>query len=250
MTKLALITGGSRGLGRSGALHLAEAGCSVIITYHSNKDAADDVVNAIREHGQRARALKLDAGNTASFSEFIDELKHTLPFFDRDSIDYLVNNGGIGINAPIHATSEQQFDQLMNIHLKGPFFLTQALLPIICDGGSILNISSGLTRFSFPGYGAYAMMKGGIEVFTRYLAKELGERRIRVNTLAPGAIETDFRDGAVRDDENMNAMIAGQTALGRVGLPDDVGAAMRQLLGDDASWVNAQRVEASGGMLI
>lgn len=250
MSKLILITGGSRGLGRSAALHLAEQGYDVVITYNSNKDAANAVVKDIKATGQRGASLQLDVADVTAFPQFRGALQSLIAQWGMSHIDALINNGGIGLNAPLAETDEQQFDLLMNIHLKGVFFLTQTLLDLVADGGSILNVSSGLTRFSFPGYGAYAMMKGGIEVFTRYLAKELGDRRIQVNTLAPGAIETDFRDGAVRDNKDINQLIAGQTALGRVGLPDDIGQAMRLLLSDDARWINGQCIEASGGMFL
>jgi NAD(P)-dependent dehydrogenase (short-subunit alcohol dehydrogenase family) len=248
-TKIALITGGSRGLGREGALHLAARGVDVVITYHAQRDKALEVVQAIEAQGRKAAALQLDAGNAASFAGFAAELRGLLDsHFGRTSFDYLVNNAGMAGHASFAETSEAMFDQLVAVHFKGVFFLTQTLLPLLADGGRILNLSSGLARFTLPGYAAYAAMKGAIEVLTRYLAKELGPRGISVNTLAPGAIATDFGGGMVRDNPQLNAFIASQTALGRVGLPDDIGAAIASLLSDDMRWVNGQRIEASGGI--
>ena len=250
-TPIALITGASRGLGRSSALHLAARGVDVILTYHSNASEARAVVGQIEALGRRAVALQLDVGHSPSFAAFADALKTALAQgWQRERFDYLVNNAGVGHYAPFAEATEAQFDTLMNVHLKGPFFLTQKLLPLLADGGRIVNISSGLTRFSLPGYAAYATMKGGVEVLTRYLAKELGARGIAVNTLAPGAIETDFGGGAVRDNAQLNSMIASQTALGRVGQPDDIGGAISALLQSDNRWVNAQRIEVSGGQSI
>ena len=249
--RIALITGASRGLGRSAALHLADAGVDVVFTYLGNETAAQQVVAAIEGKGRRACALRLDMADSASFPAFAERLRHTLrQDFGRDGVDYLVNNAGTGEYASFAETTEAQLDLMYQIHLKGTFLLTQALLPLIVDGGRILNTSSGLTRFTLPGYAAYAAMKGGVEVLTRYMAKELGARGIAVNTIAPGAIETDFGGGAVRDNAELNGMIAQQTALGRVGLPDDIGAAVAALLGDANGWLNAQRVEVSGGIAI
>ncbi|WP_157271428.1 SDR family NAD(P)-dependent oxidoreductase [Azohydromonas aeria] len=248
--KVALITGGSRGLGRSAAEHLAARGIDVLFTYRSRREEADAVVSAITAAGARAAALALDVGDSATFASFTQAVREQLARWDVQRLDFLVNNAGIGIHAPFAQTTEAQFDELVRVHLKGPFFLTQALLPLLADGGRILNVSSGLARFAVPGYAAYAAMKGGVEVLTRYQAKELGARRIRVNTLAPGAIETDFGGGVVRDDATMNQALAAQTALGRVGLPEDIGAAVAALLSDDTGWVNGQRVEASGGMFL
>lgn len=249
--KIAIITGASRGLGKNTALHLAAQGIAVIGTYHSNKVEADALIQEIESKGGRAAMLQLDVGSSASFDIFVGTLKGVLHAkFNVDTFDYLINNAGIGLGSSIAETTEEQFDQLMNIHLKGPFFLTQKLLPLIADGGRIVNISTGLTRFSFPDYAAYAMMKGGVEVMTRYMAKEFGARGIAVNTLAPGAIETDFRGGAVRDNAQINEHIASATALGRVGLPDDIGGAIAALLSDGSRWVNAQRIEVSGGMML
>lgn len=250
-SKIALITGGSRGLGKNAALHLAGKGRDIILTYRSRKEEAEAVVEKIEQSGGKAAALQLDVGNSASFPAFATEVKTLLADkWQGDRFDYLVNNAGIGINTPFADTSEAQFDQLMNIHLKGTFFLTQQLLPLLADGGAILNVSTGLARFTVPGYAAYAAMKGGVEVLTRYLAKELGPRGIRVNVIAPGAIETDFGGGRLRDTPELNSFIAAQTALGRTGLPDDIGGAIAALLSDDCRWINAQRIEASGGMFL
>lgn len=246
--KLALITGGSRGLGRASALSLAKSGLDVVITYHTQHKDAEAVVAQIQALGRKAVALRLDAGKTETFSGFVAELKGVLNQWGRTHIDHLVNNAGHGTYAAFSDTTEAQFDALVSVHLKGPFFLTQQLLPLIADGGSILNVSSGLARFSYAGYAAYASMKGAIEVLTRYQALELGQRKIRVNTLAPGAIETDFGGGAVRDNPQLNAMIANQTALGRVGKPEDIGDAVALLLSDASGWLNGQRVEAAGGI--
>jgi NAD(P)-dependent dehydrogenase (short-subunit alcohol dehydrogenase family) len=251
MNNLLLVTGGSRGLGRSAALALAKSGVDIIFTYHNQQEKAEQLLNEIRQLGVKAAAIQLDLADNSSFPTFISTLRSTLQQqFERDSINYLINNAGIGIHSSFADTTEQQFDLLMNVHLKGTFFLTQALLPMIDTAGRIVNISSGLTRFSMPGFCAYAMMKGGLEVMTRYLAAELGYRQIRANTLAPGAIETDFGGGAVRDNAALNQQLAEQTALGRVGIAEDIGDALSMLLSDQASWVNGQRIEASGGMLV
>lgn len=249
--RVALITGASRGLGRSAALHLADSGVDVVITYLGQETSAQAVVAAIREKGRRAASLRLDVSDSASFPAFADALRATLQQdFGRDTINYLVNNAGSGVHASFAQTTEAQLDTMYKVHLKGTFLLTQNLLPFIANGGRILNTSSGLTRFTLPGYAAYAAMKGGVEVLTRFMAKELGARGIAVNTVAPGAIETDFGGGAVRDNADLNTMIAQQTALGRVGLPDDIGAAVAAMLGDANGWLNAQRVEVSGGIAI
>ncbi|MGY6037141.1 SDR family NAD(P)-dependent oxidoreductase [Aeromonas sp. AE23HZ002T15] len=248
---IALITGGSRGLGKHGALALAAKGVDLIITYRSQAGEAAEVVAKARALGVQAQALALDVGDSASFAAFADEVSLLLSReWQRSQFDFLVNNAGIGIHASFEQTTEQQFDTLLNIHLKGTFFLTQKLLPLIADGGRILNLSTGLTRFALPGYAAYAAMKGGIEVLSHYLAKELGPRRIAVNVLAPGAIETDFGGGAVRDNPALNDFVASQTALGRAGQPDDIGGVIAALLSPDSRWINAQRIEASGGMFI
>jgi NAD(P)-dependent dehydrogenase (short-subunit alcohol dehydrogenase family) len=250
-TRIALVTGGSRGLGRSSVLHLARRGVDVIFTYHSNEAEARAVAAQVEALGRKAVALRLDAGDSASFPAFAARVKDALAVtWRRERFDYLVNNAGNGVHASFAETTEAQFDQLVAVHLKGTFFLTQKLLPLIADGGRIVNTSSGLARFALPGYAAYAAMKGGVEVLTRYLAKELGARGIAVNTIAPGAIETDFGGGAVRDNAQLNAAIASQTALGRVGLPDDIGGAVAALLTDGTGWITAQRIEVSGGQMI
>ncbi|WP_394778643.1 SDR family NAD(P)-dependent oxidoreductase [Undibacterium sp.] len=248
---IALVTGASRGLGRSAALNLAQQGVDMIITYKANAAEAQQVVQQIQALGRRAVALPLDVADSKTFATFSVAVKDALAAtWQTDSFGFLVNNAGVGVHASFMETTEEQLDQMFNIHLKGTFFLTQKLLPLLKDGGRIVNISTGLTRFALPGMSAYAVMKGGLEVLTRYMAKELGARRISVNTLAPGAIETDFGGGVVRDNAAMNAGIAGQTALGRVGLPEDIGGAVAALLVEGNRWVNAQRIEVSGGIFI
>lgn len=250
-TPIVLITGGSRGLGRSAALAAAKSGIDVVLTYRQQATEAQAVVAEIEALGQRAVALPLDVGDVASFGAFASQLAQALQSgWQRERFDFLVNNAGMGVHAPFAETTEAQFDALVNVHLKGVFFLTQRLLPLMNDGGRILNLSSGLARFALPGYAAYAAMKGAIEVLSRYLAKELGPRGIAVNVVAPGAIETDFGGGAVRDNAELNAFIAGQTALGRVGVAEDIGPLVAALLQPSTRWVNAQRIEASGGMFL
>ena len=250
-TKIALITGGSRGLGKSAALKLAAQGVDVILTYRSQEQEAAGVVAAIEAAGRKAAALQLDVSDSGSFAKFSDKLLSLLSDkWQRSSFDFLVNNAGIGAHASFADTTEAQFDELVNIHFKGVFFLTQQLAPLVADGGRILNVSTGLTRFALPGFAAYAAMKGAVEVLTKYLAKELGQRGIAVNVIAPGAIETDFGGGAVRDNAELNGFIASQTALGRVGQPDDIGGAVAALLSEGSGWINGQRVEASGGMFL
>lgn len=249
--RIALVTGGIRGLGKNAALKLAAKGTDILLTYHSNRQAALDVVAEIEQKGVKAAALALNVGDSSTFDAFASEVVQVLAQkWGRTTFDYLLNNAGIGLNVPFAETSEAQFDELMNIQFKGPFFLTQRLLPLLQDGGRILNVSSGLARFALPGYAAYAAMKGAMEVLTRYQAKELGGRGISVNIIAPGAIETDFGGGVVRDNAEVNRHIAAQTALGRVGLPDDIGDAIAALLSDELAWMNAQRVEVSGGMFL
>ena len=249
--KIVLITGGSRGLGKSAALMLAKQGVDVVLTYQRRRDDAIAVVDEIAALGRKAIALPLDVGQIGTFGVFVEQLQAGLDqTWQRGDVDFLVNNAGIGVYTSFADTNEAQFDLLMNVHFKGVFFLTQALLPLIANQGRILNVSSGLTRFSLPGFSAYAAMKGAIEVLSKYLAKELGSRGITVNVIAPGAIETDFGGGAVRDDEQMNHFIAGQTSLGRVGLPDDIGGIIAALLSDNSGWINAQRIEVSGGIYI
>ncbi len=250
-SKIALVTGGSRGLGKNMAIALAKKGLNVIITYHSRSEEAKEVVNEIEKLGQKAAALQLDVADYTSFDGFTDQVKSTLQtIFQTDKIDFLVNNAGVGVHASFGDTTVEQFDNMVNIHLKAPFFLTQKLLPQFNDGGGIVNIASGLTRFSFTGYDAYATMKGGVETLSAYQAKFLGDRKIRVNIVAPGAIETDFGGGAVRDNKELNDMLSSLTALGRVGLPDDIGGVVAFLCSEDARWVNGQRIEVSGGIFL
>jgi NAD(P)-dependent dehydrogenase (short-subunit alcohol dehydrogenase family) len=250
--RIALITGASRGLGRNAAIKLAEQGVDVILTYKGNEAEAHAAARDIEALGRRAVALQLDVGDSKTFAAFAERVRSALAStWKRERFDFLVNNAGVGIDhATLAETTEEQFDLLANVHLKGTFFLTQKMLPLIEDGGRIVNTSSGLARFSYPGYSAYAAMKGGVEVLTRYMAKELGPRGISVNTIAPGAIETDFGGGRVRDNAQLNAMIASQTPLGRVGVPDDVGGAVAALLAEGNGWVNGQRIEVSGGIHI
>jgi NAD(P)-dependent dehydrogenase (short-subunit alcohol dehydrogenase family) len=250
-TKIALVTGGSRGLGKNMAQHLAQKGIDVILTYYSKQAEAEAVVAELQAQGRKAAALQLDAADSRSFPAFFERVKTALrDTFGAERFDFLINNAGTALHAPFAETTEAQFDEMLNIHLKGPFFLTQQALPLLNDGGRIINISSGLARFAHPGSSAYASMKGAVEVLTRYQAKELGSRGIAVNTVAPGAIETDFGGGLVRDNQQVNGYLAGVTALGRVGLPDDIGPVVAFLCTDDARWVNAQRLEASGGMFV
>jgi NAD(P)-dependent dehydrogenase (short-subunit alcohol dehydrogenase family) len=249
--KIVLVTGGSRGLGKDMALQLAHKGFDVILTYHNKKQEATNVVNEIKVLGRKASALQLDVAVSSSFDTFITNLRTVLKTeFNSETIDGLVNNAGVGVHTPFTDTTPEQFDNMVDIHLKAPYFLTQKLVPILNSGGSIVNISSGLARFSFAGYSAYGTMKGGVETLTKYLAKELGDRKIRVNVVAPGAIETDFGGGFVRDNQDMNNMIASLTALGRVGLPDDIGSVVAFLCSDESKWVNAQRIEVAGGIFI
>ncbi len=249
--KVALVTGGSRGLGREMAIQLAEKGFDIIITYQSNKESAAHVVQEINTLGKKAAALYIDVAKSNTFETFAQEVKNVLTTeFNGSNLNALVNNAGIGTYESYETTTEEQFDNMVNIHLKSTFFLTQKMLPILSDGSSIVNISSGLARFSFKNYSAYGIMKAGIESLSRYQALELGGRQIRVNTVAPGAIETDFGGGVVRDNKDMNAMIANGTALGRVGLPNDIGGVVAFLCSDEARWVNAQRIEVAGGFAI
>jgi NAD(P)-dependent dehydrogenase (short-subunit alcohol dehydrogenase family) len=250
MSRIAIVTGSSRGLGRNTALSIARKGNDVIITYQSRVEDAEGVVAEIEAMGGKARALQLDMRNTKSFAAFAGQVRTVLATWHRDSIDYLVNNAGHGDMAMISETTEAQFDALVDVHFKGVFFLTQALLPLIADGGRIVNLSSGLTRVSYPGFSAYSAVKGAVEILSIYMAKEFASRGITVNTVAPGAIETDFLGGAVRDMPDLNKVFAGMTALGRVGVPADVGPMIAGLLSDDNRWVTAQRIEVSGGQVI
>ncbi|MBW4688633.1 MAG: SDR family oxidoreductase [Komarekiella atlantica HA4396-MV6] len=248
MTKITLITGAGRGLGRNTALSVARQGGDVIITYRSSAQEAQAVVAEIEAMGRKAIAFQLDSSDVTAFTPFAERLRTALrETWQRETFDRLVNNAGYGEYALIEKTTEAQFDGLVNVHFKGVFFLTQALLPLIADGGRIVNLSTGLTRISYPGYAAYAAVKGAVEVLTRYMAKELGGLGIAVNTVAPGAIETDFGGGVVRDNPELNKQFAEITALGRVGVPDDIGPMIAGLLSEDNRWVNAQRIEVSGG---
>ncbi|WP_413742431.1 SDR family NAD(P)-dependent oxidoreductase [Sodalis sp. RH15] len=248
MSKITIVTGASRGIGRNTALGIARNGGDVVLTYRSSRAEAMAVVAEIRALGRQAVALQLDVGNVSTFPAFVEQLRAVLnETWRRESFDHLVNNAGHGDMALIAEMDEDSFDKLVNVHFKGVFFLTQKLLPLIGDGGRIVNISSGLTRVSAEGWSAYAAVKGAIEVLTVYMAKELGSRRIAVNTVAPGAIETDFLGGAVRDTPEYNRFFAGMTALGRVGVADDIGPMIAGLLGEDSRWINAQRIEVSGG---
>ena len=249
--KLVLLTGGSRGLGKESALQLAKKGFDVIITFQSNKVEAENVAKAINDIGKKSAILQLDVSKSESFDEFVSNLKETLnKNFHTTKIDALVNNAGSAYYSPIVETTEAAFDAMSSIHLKAPFFLTKKILPLLNEGGSIVNTSSGLARFTYPNYAAYAIMKAGVEALTRYQALEFGNLKIRVNTIAPGAIETDFGGGAVRDNKGLNDMIANNTALKRVGLPDDIGSVVAFLCSDDSKWINAQRIEVSGGIHI
>ncbi len=250
-TKIALVTGGSRGLGKEMALRLAEKGIDVIVTYHTREQDALNVIAQVEQKGQRAAALQLDTSHVKSFDSFFNKLEDVLQNkFDTGRFDFLINNAGIGRHALVGQVTEEMFDELMNVHFKGVYFLTQKALNLINDGGSIINVSSGLARVSTPGYSAYGSMKAAVETLTRYLAKELGPRRIKVNVIAPGAIETDFSGGMVRDNKEMNKLLSDMTALGRVGVAEDIGGIVAFLCTDDARWINAQRIEASGGMSI
>jgi NAD(P)-dependent dehydrogenase (short-subunit alcohol dehydrogenase family) len=250
-SKIALVTGGSRGLGKDMAIKLAQKGIDVIITYSTKKAEADIVVDEIKKIGQKATSIQLNITETNTFDNFFNNVKNELVTkFNAEKIDFLINNAGIGIYNNFSTTTEEQFDELLRIQFKGPFFLTQKALEFINDGGGIVNISTGLTRFAFAGYSAYASMKGAIEILTKYQAKEFGNRKIRVNVVAPGAIETDFGGGVVRDNTDLNNHISSITALGRVGLADDIGGVVAFLCTEDAKWINAQRIEVSGGVLI
>lgn len=249
-TKIALITGASRGLGRNTALHLARAGWDLIATYRTGEAEAKSLVSEVESLGRRIAVLPLDAGEVSTFDAFTIQVAETLKSWGRDRFDHLLNNAGMGLYATLAETTEADFDRQVAVHLKGVFFLTQKLLPLMADGGRIVNVSSGLTRVTFPAYIVYAAMKAAVETLTRYLAKELGPRGITVNVIAPGAIETDFGGGAVRDNADMNKMIASVTALGRAGVPDDIGPLITSLFSESSRWINAQRIEASGGMLL
>ncbi len=250
-SKIVLITGASRGLGKNGAIRLAEQGNDVIITYHSKLEEANAVVAQIKELGRKAIALRLDVGDLQSFDTFVQEVTTTLKEeWNTEKFDCLINNAGTGATIPFAQATEEDFDKLLNIHFKGVYFLTQKLLPFMNDNGSIVNLSSGTTRFSNPGYSIYASMKSAVETLTKYLAKDLGARGINVNILAPGAIETDFNNAIIRNNPNVKTMIAANTALGRTGVADDIGGIMAFLCSDDAHWITGQRIEATGGVFL
>jgi len=251
MSKIVLLTGGSRGLGKNAALRLAEKGYDVILTYQSKEDEARQVKADVIAAGRKSATLQLDMSDIVSLDKFVANVKDTLrEQWDTDKFDVLVNNAGIGATIPFAESSEEDFDLLMNIHFKGVYFLTQKILPLLNDGGKIINVSSGTTRFCVPGYSIYASMKGAIETFTKYLAKELGPRGITANVVAPGAIETDFNNAAIRNNPQMKGFLASQTALGRVGEAEDIGGLVAFLCSEDAGWINGQRIEASGGMFL
>lgn len=251
MTKISIVTGANRGLGRSAALSIARRGGDVIVAYRGNEGQAEEVAAEIRALGRKAAALRLDMAQPAGFPAFVEALKAALDdIWGRDSFDHLINNAGHGEFAMISETTEAQFDGLFDVHVKGVFFLVQALLPLLAEGGRIVNLSSGLTRVSYPGFAAYSAAKAAVEMLTVYMAREFGARGITVNTVAPGAIETDFGGGLVRDNAEVNAQFAKMTALGRVGLPDDIGLMIACLLDDGNRWVTAQRIEVSGGQTI
>lgn len=251
MTKISIVTGANRGLGRNTALNIARKGADVILTYRSRQDEANSLVAEINELGRKAVALQLDAADISTFPSFVERAGKALrETWQRETFDHLVNNAGHGQMALIEETTEAQFDNLVNVHFKGVFFLTQKLLPLMADGGRIVNISTGLTRVSYPGFSAYSAVKGAVEILSVYMAKELGARGIAVNTVAPGAIETDFLGGAVRDTPDLNKVFSEMIALGRVGVPDDIGRMISSLLTEDNRWINAQRIEVSGGQVI
>lgn len=249
--KVALVTGGSRGLGRDMALNLAKRGIHVILTYNSNKEKAEEVSSEITDMGQKAWVYQLDTSDPGRFDHFLQEASAALEKENGSpNFDFLINNAGTGLHANFTDTTEEQFDDMLNIHFKGVFFLTQKALAYMNDGGRIINISSGLARFSIPGSSTYAAMKGAMEVLTRYQAKELGGRGITANIVAPGAIETDFGGGMVRDNKEVNDMVSSMTALGRPGLPEDIGGVVAFLCTEEARWINGQRIEVSGGVLL
>ncbi|WP_027381680.1 SDR family NAD(P)-dependent oxidoreductase [Chryseobacterium daeguense] len=250
-TKIAVVTGGSRGLGKNSAIKIAQKGLDVIITYRSNKEEADKVVEEIQALGRKAIAYQLDTKDIRSFDAFVKQVgDHLEENTGSRNIDFLVNNAGTALYAPIPDVTEDQLDDVVDIHFKGVFFLTQKFLPFINEEGGIINVSSGLARFALPGSSIYGSIKAGVEMLTKYMAKELGPRKIKVNVIAPGAIETDFGGGRTRDDEHINAMVASNTALGRAGVPDDIGGVVAFLCTEDARWINGQRIEASGGMFL
>jgi NAD(P)-dependent dehydrogenase (short-subunit alcohol dehydrogenase family) len=248
--KIAIITGGSRGLGRNTALNLARRGVDVLFTYRARQAEAESAVREIEQMGRKARAFRLDTGNVGAFDGFVAEVRKVLAEWGAEGFDYLVNNAGNSLHKPFAQTTEAEFDGIVNVHFKGVYFLTQKLLPLLKDGGRIVNVSSGLARFSVPGTSVYGAAKGAVEVLTRYMARELGPRRITVNVVAPGAVATDFSDGRVRDNPEYNRWVAEMTALGRAGVPDDIGPMIAALVSEENRWVNGQRIEVSGGMVL
>jgi NAD(P)-dependent dehydrogenase (short-subunit alcohol dehydrogenase family) len=248
--KIAIITGGSRGLGRNTAVNLARRGVDILFTWRANQEKAESLIREVEAMGRKAAAFCLDTGDTRAFDAFVAEVRKTLEGWGRDRFDYLVNNAGNSQHINFDKVTEADFDAVVNVHFKGVYFLTQKLLPLINDGGRIVNISSGLARVSLPGSSVYGAAKGAVEVLTRYLAKELGPRGITANVVAPGAIQTDFSGGMVRDNPEVNKMVASMTALGRAGVPDDIGPMITALLSDDNRWINGQRIEVSGGMAL
>lgn len=248
--KIAIITGASRGLGRNTAVNLARRGTDVLFTYRANQQEAESLIREIESLGHKAAGFRLDSGDTSAFDGFVTEVQKTLTSWGRERFDYLVNNAGHSLHAPFTETTEAQFDAIVNVHFKAVYFLTQKLLPLMNDGGRIVNISSGLARVALPGTSIYGATKGAVEVLTRYMAKELGPRGITVNVVAPGAIQTDFSGGMVRDNPEVNKRVADMTALGRAGVPDDIGPMIAAFLSDENRWVNGQRIEVSGGMAL
>lgn len=249
--RIAIVTGGSRGLGKDTVLALAKQGINIVFTYKSNAEKAKEVIEQVKQLGQKAIAFPLDTSTIKGFADFVQQVtSHLEQATGSPSFDYLINNAGISLNKSFRETTEEELDEMLNIHFKGVYFLTQQLLPYLKEGGSIVNFSSGLARFSFPGFSVYGPMKAAIESLSRYLAKELGEQKITVNTVAPGPIETDFGGGAVRDTPEVNAFMASLTALGRVGLPSDIGGVVSFLCSPAGHWINGQRIEVSGGILL
>ena len=248
--RVAIITGGSRGLGRNTAVNLAQRGVDLLFTYRANQKEAESLIREAEATGRKAAGFRLDTGDVRAFDDFVTEVRKTLKSWGRERFDYLINNAGNSLHAAFAETTEAQFDEIFHVHVKGVYFLTQKLLPLMNDGGRIVNISSGLARFALPGSSAYGSAKGAVEVLTRYLAKELGPRGITANVVAPGAIQTDFSGGMVRDNPEINKRVAEMTALGRAGVPDDIGPMVAALLSDKNHWVNGQRIEVSGGMVL
>lgn len=249
MTKIALVTGGSRGLGRDMALSIAKKGLDVVVTYRTKKEEAEAVVSEIKSMGRKAEALPLNMSDFKSLDSFIVQLTSTLSkTWGANKFDYLVNNAGMGATVPIAQVTEELFDDFMNVHFKGVYFLTQKSLNMMNDGGGIINISTGTTRFAYPGYSVYSSMKAAVEMFTRNVAKELGSRGIRANVVAPGPIETDFNNATIRSNPQIKTTLGSLTALGRVGQADDVGSVVAFLCTDDAKWITGQRIEVSGGI--